>query len=726
MQKSDVLEFWRAIEAFTPAELPKWKAPADPNDRTDTEEGLYFPLDTATHMAPWGEPERMGLDPDRRWGFTLYVGVYSTADLTRCVEQLFPVRDRPQYRELPDKEAGLIAMKLGEGGLPRPESPTLSPLLWALGRNPDKGRDWLQGYEDWELEQKQLFGEFMLQAPGPLRLEALRDELGRLLDAADWPVAAVPIRRLALCRAWRHSAQEDAGEPDTPLLGSHIAPDLAWVQDACRRNQAGSALRQYLRDADPPPREDVRTDASLEARFLAPGLLLAGRWPSDPARSLALAQQLAVNQALHRLRKGGVFSVNGPPGTGKTTLLRDVVAANVVERATALTRLDDPARAFTLSGRISIPGKNMELPIYRVAPEVCGWEMVVASSNNGAVENVTRELPSAGEVDAALVGDTDYFRAAAEHLSEGASWGLLAAVLGKRENANAFVQRFWFASPSPENPDAISLRYLLRKDAPRMDWSAARDAFREALREFEREQQRLVGAEVALGRVEQLRRQVGDRARELGRLRADAVRAADEVRQRTVADEEKRREHAGARQELSTLLELRPPWWARLFRRSRVRAWKVELQSALDRVRTCHADELTARADAARSAEAQRCASAAVRRAEEEHQRCLRELAGKAGTGGGGPSPAHAGRNDPRAACGGASDPYSCARLVESALYVGAAPRRCREIRRHDSGNGGRARLGRGAAAGAPQVPPPNVRHRERHLLRRPHGLRHA
>jgi hypothetical protein len=202
------------------------------------------------------------------------------------VEQLFPVRDRPQYRELPDKEAGLIAMKLGEGGLPRPESPTLSPLLWALGRNPDKGRDWLQGYEDWELEQKQLFGEFMLQAPGPLRLEALRDELGRLLDAADWPVAAVPIRRLALCRAWRHSAQEDAGEPDTPLLGSHIAPDLAWVQDACRRNQAGSALRQYLRDADPPR---GRTSARMR-RWKRASLHRAFYWraaglPIRPARS---------------------------------------------------------------------------------------------------------------------------------------------------------------------------------------------------------------------------------------------------------------------------------------------------------------------------------------------------------------------------------------------------------------------------------------------------------
>lgn len=41
-----------------------------------------------------------------------------------------------------------------------------------------------------------------------------------------------------------------------------------------------------------------------------------------------------------------VFSVNGPPGTGKTTLLRDVVAANVVERAIALCEYEKPDDVF--------------------------------------------------------------------------------------------------------------------------------------------------------------------------------------------------------------------------------------------------------------------------------------------------------------------------------------------------------------------------------------------
>lgn len=53
-------------------------------------------------------------------------------------------------------------------------------------------------------------------------------------------------------------------------------------------------------------------------------------------------QQVAVNLAVGRggsTRKypaNDVMSVNGPPGTGKTTLLKDIVAANVVEKAVAV------------------------------------------------------------------------------------------------------------------------------------------------------------------------------------------------------------------------------------------------------------------------------------------------------------------------------------------------------------------------------------------------------
>jgi MoxR-like ATPase len=61
---------------------------------------------------------------------------------------------------------------------------------------------------------------------------------------------------------------------------------------------------------------------------------------------MSLMQQVAVDLATNTLAEGGLFSVNGPPGTGKTTLLMDLVAAVVLRRAEALCAFRRPAEAF--------------------------------------------------------------------------------------------------------------------------------------------------------------------------------------------------------------------------------------------------------------------------------------------------------------------------------------------------------------------------------------------
>jgi stage III sporulation protein SpoIIIAA len=58
-----------------------------------------------------------------------------------------------------------------------------------------------------------------------------------------------------------------------------------------------------------------------------------------------------VNLAVSDCLGTNLFPVNGPPGTGKTTLLRDVVAALVVRRAEAMCIFDEPEGAFTEASR---------------------------------------------------------------------------------------------------------------------------------------------------------------------------------------------------------------------------------------------------------------------------------------------------------------------------------------------------------------------------------------
>jgi hypothetical protein len=89
----------------------------------------------------------------------------------------------------------------------------------------------------------------------------------------------------------------------------------------------------------------------------------------------------------------GLFAVNGPPGVGKTTMLRDVVAAILVRRAIKLAGLRSPEHAFA-GEPVTWETPSWDHRISPLRPELAGDEIVVASSNNAAVENVTSEIPA--------------------------------------------------------------------------------------------------------------------------------------------------------------------------------------------------------------------------------------------------------------------------------------------------------------------------------------------
>lgn len=147
--------------------------------------------------------------------------------------------------------------------------------------------------------------------------------------------------------------------------------------------------------------DDLAVRADFFSEVLGAGSTPIGRWPSK--YSLSLMQQVAVNLAVGRggsTRKypaNDVMSVNGPPGTGKTTLLKDIVAANIVEKARLLCEYDKPDDAFEevgLSKRYLQYAKNpYRFKRDRTGDAINNLSILVCSTNNAAVENIAKELP---------------------------------------------------------------------------------------------------------------------------------------------------------------------------------------------------------------------------------------------------------------------------------------------------------------------------------------------
>ncbi len=509
----NILDYWLSVEYFQPQPVPK----VEPN-KSDSP---VFEL-SADSPPPWHAKHGYSRKPAPRGTvrrFQLYGGILPLDTVREHLEAHFG-DDGEVFDERANGDTCLFGITLDENGRPLFDTFLLSSCAWAFGRAFDPGPsspDWLLGFDEAAEDIAKKFAERFAIRDDDEEGAALREkgiQVGRPITTEDVQEAIDHVRTTlhietetpeSRIRAG-HIGAKKGGDSDTfDLLNSFFLKDLARVSGEVTKGHAGVALSSFLtadHDLNVAGRVDVCKDMAAMEELLAPNKFPTGCWPSKGQYPLVFSQQIAINGMWETLSSGsGVFSVNGPPGTGKSTLLRDLIAAIVVERAMLLSKLWDPEQAFQGSRRWTVGEYNRKVSLWK--PEFAGFEIVLSSFNNGAVENVTREIPGTDAVDKRWLSDTenpDYFQAIGQAIMQDSpSWAAVAAPLGNKTNRTAFINAFWqnkqgalSSSPKAAEPkegaeceetEEPGLRAQLKKweAEPQPDWHAAVQHFLEAV-----------------------------------------------------------------------------------------------------------------------------------------------------------------------------------------------------------------------------------------------------
>lgn len=430
----DVLAAWTAMEVLSPS---VYRSPEDlaAGDRRRVAE-------LGGGSLPWengGERSR----PKYRLYYQVVLGsILMEPAVSALLEVYTDARpERPQVRG----NAVLASVMVDKEGRPVENDPVaISSFGWAV---PHALAGELETLSDWsEAERaltKQLSEKIIRKdrdgALVPLTAETIRQAYSWLLEALGLDPGLTEPPDLAI-RTYQYFQIQDP--PEAMILNSFFLDDLAAAGGLVRQGKSPGNLERYLGVKTPESRRDLLRDKQAIEHALEPAKFPLAGWPGKGRHMLAMLQQCAVNLALHDLKQEGILAVNGPPGTGKTTLLRDIIAGVVTERAEAMVSYSDPEKAFSHSGQ-KIKKGNAFIHLYELDERVRGFEMIVASSNNKAVENVSAELPGLGAV-AADAKDLRYFSTVAHNLLKKDSWGAIAAVLGNAANRASFRQDFWW------------------------------------------------------------------------------------------------------------------------------------------------------------------------------------------------------------------------------------------------------------------------------------------
>lgn len=436
------LNYWMDVEALTPSLIEKEDG-QDRGVRTHSVTDRSAPVDWTMGQQ---DPRKL-----QKVSSVARVCLFNSGVAAAAIADALGV----QPDEIPDgngqgRDAFLAAFAVGTDG--RPLKGSLKVTLFAmrfeaLDRGPLPQSHYIQRQAE--------FGEafdaaWAAEGSVPLDNAGLR-AVGEWVDGMLKRTPPLSMARAAATHTSVTQRLRRDGDDPVGVVDSFVYPDLHRVSEALRGGRWSAALAEYLdpRDLDEADRRDADRHETIAA-ITGVDALPVGKWPSRGrgGHPLVLRQQMAVNGAL-AMADGGLFSVNGPPGTGKSTLLRDVIGAVFVDRAAAMCGFAKPADAFRKMQPIVV-GRRAA-PVWELHSRLSDHGILVCSSNNTAVENITKELPDVASIaeshrsDPQALARLAFFKEVAQDLAPKGQevWGLASAALGNATNRSAFVGRYW-------------------------------------------------------------------------------------------------------------------------------------------------------------------------------------------------------------------------------------------------------------------------------------------